>query len=117
MASTSSQHESKNCKRKKEMEVLDSEMLQCVLPSNQPSPHSDITEGVFDVVLKDLRKELNILLSKYARILSEQSAVDVLYVDGFDEILNEAKSLETQLKQKKESLRNRLTMIANTLQK
>ncbi|XP_018429150.1 PREDICTED: testis-expressed sequence 12 protein [Nanorana parkeri] len=118
MASTASQDESKSSKRKKDMEVLDSEMLQCALPSKEPSSYSEISQGGdTDALVKDLRKEINLILLKFAKILSELSAVDVRYVDEFDDILKEARSLETQLKQKRESLRNQLTMIANTLQR
>ncbi|KAM5142170.1 testis-expressed protein 12 [Mantella aurantiaca] len=116
--SSACQDESKKCKRKKDMEVLDSEMLQYGLQSHGPSCDSDLSPGGgFDAVLKDIKQEIHVYFSKYAKTLSDQSALDKHYVEEFGEIVQEAKSVETHLKQKRENLRSQLTMIANTLQK
>ncbi|CAI9593932.1 unnamed protein product, partial [Staurois parvus] len=106
MASTASNDESKSVKHRRISEVPDSEMLQYPLPSNQSSSDLDISQGHVDGVLKDLRNEINLLFSKYATSLSEQSALDILYVKEFEEILQEAKSVETHLKLKRENLRS-----------
>ncbi|KFQ53960.1 Testis-expressed sequence 12 protein, partial [Pelecanus crispus] len=47
--------------------------------------------------------------------LSERAAMDASYVQELDGILKEARSIESHLKQKRESLKQRLTVIANTL--
>ncbi|XP_073459253.1 testis-expressed protein 12 isoform X2 [Aquarana catesbeiana] len=116
MANTACEDERKSCKRRRIMEVPDSEMLQYALPTNQPSSDLDIYQGEDFELLKDVSNEINHLFSNYAKSLSEQSALDVLFVEEFDEILKEFKSVETVLKQKRESLKSRLTMIADTLQ-
>ncbi|KAM4650544.1 testis-expressed protein 12 [Discoglossus pictus] len=108
--------ENKGFKRKKENEVQDTENSQCSSPVRQPSCLSDSSQDL-ETVVEDISKELHLLFAKYATFLSERSAVDASYVQEFDEILKEARSVETQLKQKRESLRNRLTMIANNLQR
>lgn len=48
--------------------------------------------------------------------LSESAAVDASYVQELDGILKEARTIENHLKQKRESLKQRFTVIANTLQ-
>nr|XP_047919283.1 testis-expressed protein 12 isoform X1 [Anser cygnoides] len=67
-------------------------------------------------VLNEMNKEIKNLLSKYAHILSERAAMDASYVQELDGILKEARTLENHLKQKRESLKQRFTVIANTLQ-
>ncbi|KFQ17923.1 Testis-expressed sequence 12 protein, partial [Merops nubicus] len=66
-----------------------------------------------DKVLKgDL---LNILIITVFFQLSERAAMDTSYVQELDEILKEAKNIENHLKQKRESLKQKFTVIANTL--
>ncbi|KAK1155968.1 hypothetical protein AOXY_G26038 [Acipenser oxyrinchus oxyrinchus] len=72
--------------------------------------------NAFEAVLEDVNKEINMLLSKYARFLCERAAADASLVHELDEILTEARALETHLTQKKESLRHSLALISNTLQ-
>ncbi|KFO82782.1 Testis-expressed sequence 12 protein, partial [Cuculus canorus] len=66
-------------------------------------------------VINEMNKEIMNLLSKYAHILSERAAMDASYVQELDGILKEAKTIENHLKQKRESLKQRLNVIANTL--
>ncbi|KFQ42227.1 Testis-expressed sequence 12 protein, partial [Nestor notabilis] len=47
--------------------------------------------------------------------LSERAAMDASYIQELDGILNEARTIENHLKQKRESLKERFTVIANTL--
>ncbi|KFV42425.1 Testis-expressed sequence 12 protein, partial [Gavia stellata] len=47
--------------------------------------------------------------------LSERAAMDASYVQEIDGILKEARTIENHLKQKRESLKQRFTVIANTL--
>ncbi|MEE6484761.1 hypothetical protein FKM82_014016 [Ascaphus truei] len=99
--------------------MQDLESPQCSsLTRQQPSAPSDSSQvGDVEKVTQDLSREITLLLAKYAKILRERSSVDASYVQEFDEILKEARAVEIQLKQKRESLKNRLTMIANTLQR
>uniref|UniRef100_A0A8C5Q2D3 Uncharacterized protein n=1 Tax=Leptobrachium leishanense TaxID=445787 RepID=A0A8C5Q2D3_9ANUR len=98
--------------------IKDSEMLQCSSPSKPTSALSNSTQfGDIETILKDLSKEINLIFAMYARKLSECSFADASYVQEFDDILKEARSLENHLKQKRESFRSELTRIANTLQK
>ncbi|XP_056400760.1 testis-expressed protein 12 [Hyla sarda] len=115
MASNTAKYESKSIKRKKDKENIDPETQT---PTNIPSTLSDSPQ-VEDIatMMKDLSKEVNLLFSNYAKTLSERSTVDSLHVREFDKILEEARSLEIQIRQKKENLRNHLSMIAKTLQR
>ncbi|NXS67324.1 TEX12 protein, partial [Pandion haliaetus] len=47
---------------------------------------------------------------------SERAAMDASYVQELDGILKEAKTIENHLKQKRESLKQRFTVITTTLQ-
>ncbi|XP_053143505.1 testis-expressed protein 12 [Hemicordylus capensis] len=67
-------------------------------------------------VLNDTSKEINVLLSKYAHILSERAAMDASYVEELEGILKEASSIENHLKSKRERLRHRFAAITGTLQ-
>ncbi|XP_029429866.1 testis-expressed protein 12 isoform X2 [Rhinatrema bivittatum] len=117
MASKPMKSLEKGSKRKKELETGD-ESPQCCSLTIQDSDLFDSSDsGIFEKVLKDMNKEINIILAKNAQILSEKTSVDASYIHELDEILKEARATEIQLKQKRESLRNRLTMIATTLQR
>ncbi|NWS60545.1 TEX12 protein, partial [Chunga burmeisteri] len=59
---------------------------------------------------------LNILKITIFFQLSERAAMDASYVQELDGILKEARTIENHLKQKRESLKQRFTVIANTLQ-
>ncbi|XP_063292734.1 testis-expressed protein 12 [Pelobates fuscus] len=110
--------ENKSFKRKKDTEIKDSEILHSSSSAKPSSINSNNPQfGDIESIIKDLSKEINLFFSKYARTLSEQSVVDASYVQEFDEILKEARSLEGHLKEKRESLRSQLTVIAKTLQK
>ncbi|KAJ1154640.1 hypothetical protein NDU88_007383 [Pleurodeles waltl] len=100
------------------LEVEDSESSWCPSPAKQDSVLTDnVNVEALEKILNEMNKEINFFLGKFAQILSERTAVDSSYIHEFDEIIKEARGIETQLKQKRESLRNRLTMIANTLQR
>ncbi|XP_074044544.1 testis-expressed protein 12 [Macrotis lagotis] len=114
--------ENRNCKRPRKME--NETLLTLQLPSLAKSD-STVSEGamssfykieVLEKVLNDMSKEINLLLIKYAQILRQRAAVDASYIEEFDAIFKEASTLENLLKQKRESLKQRFTMIANTLQ-
>ncbi|XP_053852923.1 testis-expressed protein 12 [Vidua macroura] len=67
-------------------------------------------------VLNEISKETNNLLSKYADTISARIALDSSYVQELDEILKEARAIEKHLKQKREKLKQRFAVIANSLQ-
>nr|XP_031362706.1 testis-expressed protein 12 [Lonchura striata domestica] len=67
-------------------------------------------------VLNEISKEMNNLLSKYADTISARIALDSSYVQELDEILKEARAIENHLKQKREKLKQRFAVIANSLQ-
>ncbi|XP_078282721.1 testis-expressed protein 12 [Rhinoraja longicauda] len=67
-------------------------------------------------LMHDVNEAVNILLSTYSETLSQRTAVNAKHVQQLTTILEEAKAIERYLKQKKEGLRHKLTMIANALQ-
>ncbi|KFP46646.1 Testis-expressed sequence 12 protein, partial [Cathartes aura] len=71
----------------------------------KPEPLEEVLNG--DV--------LNILKVTIFFQLSERAAMDASYVQELDGILKEARTIENHLKQKRESLKQRFTVIANTL--
>ncbi|NXF35553.1 TEX12 protein, partial [Nyctibius bracteatus] len=71
-------------------------------------------EKVLNVVRKLMALVL-ILTTDFFQ-LSERAAMDASYVQELDGILKEARTIENHLKQKRESLKQRFTVIANTLQ-
>ncbi|KAI5282607.1 testis-expressed protein 12 [Manis pentadactyla] len=65
--------------------------------------------------LNDMSKEINLMLSTYAKILSERAAVDAAFIEEMDGLFKEASAMENYLIQKRELLRQSFTVIANTL--
>ncbi|XP_054296252.1 testis-expressed protein 12 isoform X2 [Pongo pygmaeus] len=112
--------DNRNCKRPRELEspVPDSPQLSSLGKSD--SSFSEIS-GLFykdealEKDLNDVSKEINLMLSTYAKLLSERAAVDASYIDEIDELFKEANTIENFLIQKREFLRQRFTVIANTL--
>uniref|UniRef100_A0A8C6EJX6 Beta-carotene oxygenase 2 n=2 Tax=Microcebus murinus TaxID=30608 RepID=A0A8C6EJX6_MICMU len=112
--------DTRNCKRPRELEpqVADSPQLSSVGKSDSSFSESS---GLFDKDeslekdLNDMSKEINLMLSTYAKILSERAAVDASYIDEIDVLFKEANTIENFLIQKRELLRQRFTVIANTL--
>ncbi|XP_043851901.1 LOW QUALITY PROTEIN: testis-expressed protein 12 [Dromiciops gliroides] len=112
----------KSCKRPREMEneTVASPQLSSLAKSDSTFSESAVPSfykaEVLEKVLSDMSKEINLLLNKYAQILRQRAAVDASTLKMFDAICKEASTLENLLKRKRENLRQRFTMIANTLQ-
>ncbi|XP_005440261.1 testis-expressed protein 12 [Falco cherrug] len=121
MTSNTQKPDENRSKRKKEMENEASENPQL---SSLDKTDLAFSEGLqslhkaepLEKVLNEMNKEIMNLLSKYAHILSERAAMDASYVQELDGILKEARTIETHLKQKRESLKQKFTVIASTLQ-
>lgn len=71
----------------------------------------------YSIFWTDMSKEINLMLSTYAKILSERAAVDASYIDEIDGLFKEANIIENFLVQKREFLKQRFTVITNTLHK
>ncbi|XP_048196933.1 testis-expressed protein 12 isoform X1 [Perognathus longimembris pacificus] len=117
MANQLAKPDSRNCKRPRELEP---EMPQLSSPEKSDVSFSEYS-GLFykdeapEKDLSDMNKEINLMLSTYAKILSERAAVDASYIDEIDGLFREANTIENFLIQKKEFLKQRFTVIANTL--
>lgn len=74
-------------------------------------------EETLEKDLSDMSKEINLMLSTYAKLLSERAAVDASYIDELDGLFKEANIIENFLEQKREFVKQRFTLITNTLHK
>ncbi|XP_059036612.1 testis-expressed protein 12 isoform X5 [Mustela lutreola] len=112
--------DTRNCKRPRELEpqMPDSPQLSSLGKSDSSLLESS---GLFykdeslEKDLNDMSKEINLMLSAYAKILRQRAAVDASYIDELDGLFKEANTIENFLIQKRELLRQRFTVIANTL--
>ncbi|NXE55038.1 TEX12 protein, partial [Casuarius casuarius] len=86
------------------------------LPFSEGSPSLYKPEPLEKVLnVRNLMALVSILTSDFFQ-LSDRAAMDASYVQELDGILKEAKTIENHLKQKRESLKQRFAVIANTLQ-
>ncbi|XP_029813386.1 testis-expressed protein 12 [Suricata suricatta] len=120
MASHVVKPDTRNCKRPRELEpqMPHSPHLSSLGKSDSSfSEHSGLfyKDESLEKGLNDTSNEINLLLSTYAKILSERAAVDASYIDAIDGLFKEANTIENFLIQKREFLRQRFTVIANTL--
>ncbi|XP_037360156.1 testis-expressed protein 12 [Talpa occidentalis] len=112
--------DARNCKRPRELEPHMPDSPQQSSLGKTDSYFSDCA-GLFfkdetlDKDLNDTSKEISVMLVAYAKVLSERAAVDASYIDEIDELFKEANTLENFIVQKREFLRQRFTVIANTL--
>ncbi|KAL4647538.1 testis-expressed sequence 12 protein [Arapaima gigas] len=72
--------------------------------------------GNFEAVLEDAKGEVEMLFSKYADVMSERAAADASQVMELEDILTEARGLESHLREKKEHLKQSLVVITDKLQ-
>ncbi|XP_008831040.1 testis-expressed protein 12 [Nannospalax galili] len=113
--------DSRSCKRSRELEPQLPVSPQQSSLGNLNSYFSEYS-GLFkddslEKDLSDISKEINVMLTTYAKVLSERAAVDASYINELDGLFKEANSIENYLLQKRELLKERFTMITNTLQK
>ncbi|XP_074256681.1 testis-expressed protein 12 [Saimiri boliviensis] len=112
--------DTRNCKRPRELEspVPDGPQLPSLGKSDSSFSESSrlfYKDEAFEKDLNDVSKEINLMLSTYAKLLRQRAAVDASYIDEIDELFKEANTIENFLIQKREFLRQRFTVIANTL--
>ncbi|XP_069732551.1 testis-expressed protein 12 [Phaenicophaeus curvirostris] len=121
MTSTTQKSDENRSKRKRETENEASENPQLTSLDKTDLAFSEDSQSLYkpeplEKVLNEMNKEIMNLLSKYAHIIRQRAAMDASYVQELDGILKEARTIENHLKQKRESLKQRLNVIANTLQ-
>ncbi|XP_004689318.1 PREDICTED: testis-expressed sequence 12 protein-like [Condylura cristata] len=109
--------DARNCKRPRESEphMPDSPQQSSLGKSDSFRPGLFFKDETLDKDLNESSKEISLMLVAYAKILSERAEVDASYIDELDELFKEANALENFIVQKREFLRQRFTVIANTL--
>ncbi|XP_061072198.1 testis-expressed protein 12-like [Conger conger] len=71
---------------------------------------------VFQAAVTDSNREVNVLFSKFAEVMSERAAVDGSQVRELEDIMTEVKGLESHLMERKELLKHSLAIVSNKLQ-
>ncbi|XP_055963521.1 testis-expressed protein 12 [Sorex fumeus] len=122
MANQLTKPDIRNCKRMRELEPQMPDSPQLSSFGKSDSSFSEISglffkDEVMEKDLNDMSKEINVMMSSYANLLSERAAVDAAYIDEIDGLFKEANVLENFLIQKREFLKQKFTVIANTLQR
>ncbi|XP_072886114.1 testis-expressed protein 12 [Hemitrygon akajei] len=113
--------DTQEAKHRKEMEneytetTVQSEQLVALASISDGEGFSS-NSGSVEKLMHDVNEVVNILLSTFSETLSQRTAVNAKHIQQLNTILEEAKAMERYLKQKKEALRHKLTMIANALQ-
>ncbi|KAG5836909.1 hypothetical protein ANANG_G00233680 [Anguilla anguilla] len=71
--------------------------------------------NVFQAAVTDTNREVNVLFSMFAEVMSERAAVDGSQVRELEDIVKEVKGLESHLMERKEQLRRSLAVISDKL--
>ncbi|KAK2847499.1 hypothetical protein Q5P01_010498 [Channa striata] len=71
---------------------------------------------IVEAVTAGANREVSLLFSKFAQVLSEGAAADTSQMKELEDILTEARNLEAYLREKKKLLRQTLTLISDKLQ-
>ncbi|XP_059187736.1 testis-expressed protein 12-like [Centropristis striata] len=81
-------------------------------------PTTSILESadLFEATTTGGSREVNMLCSEFAEVLSERAAADTFQMKELEDILTEAQNLESYLKEKKKHLRQTLDLISDKLQ-
>ncbi|MED6284195.1 hypothetical protein CHARACLAT_016820, partial [Characodon lateralis] len=70
----------------------------------------------FDPTAAGAGREISLLVAKFTEMLSERAAADTTQMKELEDILTEARNLESYLKEKKSNLRQTLALISDKLQ-
>uniref|UniRef100_A0A4W3GTU6 Testis-expressed sequence 12 protein-like protein n=1 Tax=Callorhinchus milii TaxID=7868 RepID=A0A4W3GTU6_CALMI len=110
--------ENKGTKRRKEIENEGPELT--VQAKKHAASASDVTElfsnqRSVETIFQDINEAVNVILTAYTETLSERTAVNANHAHQLDKLLEDVRAMEIYLKQKKEDLRHKLTMIASAL--
>ncbi|KAG7479226.1 hypothetical protein JOB18_021204 [Solea senegalensis] len=79
------------------------------------APSSLESSDLFESISADANKEVSLLLSQFAEVLSVRAAADKAQMKQMEGILTEARNLESFLKEKKNRLRQTLALISDKL--
>ncbi|KAJ8397212.1 hypothetical protein AAFF_G00440460 [Aldrovandia affinis] len=71
---------------------------------------------VFEAAVTDANREVDMLFSKYAEVMSERASVDGSQARELEDIVREVRNLESHLMERKEQLRHSLAIISDKLQ-
>ncbi|KAK5869039.1 hypothetical protein PBY51_010002 [Eleginops maclovinus] len=82
-------------------------------PPSKPSTSE--TADLFEVASAGASREVSLMFSKFAQVLSERAAADTSQMKELEGILAEVQNLESHLKEKKKHLRQTLTVISDKL--
>uniref|UniRef100_A0A8C9Y4G9 Testis expressed 12 n=1 Tax=Sander lucioperca TaxID=283035 RepID=A0A8C9Y4G9_SANLU len=83
-------------------------------PPSKPSTLE--SADLFVATTAGASREVSMLFSKFAEVLSERAAADTSQMKELEGILTEAQNLESYLKEKKKHLRQTLALISDKLQ-
>ncbi|XP_078376407.1 uncharacterized protein LOC144659778 [Oculina patagonica] len=86
------------------------------LHPNNSDPGSSDDKARLEAVLRDLGQDMKMMYLKWAQPFAEGESFEAFCPARLDELLREALRLEQHLKNQKERLRERLTLITRTLQ-
>ncbi|KAM9732745.1 testis-expressed protein 12 isoform 1-T1 [Menidia menidia] len=70
----------------------------------------------FEATVAGASREVSVLVTKFAEVLSERASADTSQMKELEVILTEAQNLESYLKEKKSRLRQTLALISEKLQ-
>uniref|UniRef100_A0AAQ6A300 Testis expressed 12 n=1 Tax=Amphiprion ocellaris TaxID=80972 RepID=A0AAQ6A300_AMPOC len=109
----------------KEPQQTTSQEMECTLANQEKSPPSkkkppsetSALESAcsFEDTAAGTSREISMLASKFAEVLSERAAADYTQMKELEGILTQARNLDSYLKEKKSHLRQTLALISDKL--
>uniref|UniRef100_A0A3B3Q854 Si:dkey-40g16.5 n=1 Tax=Paramormyrops kingsleyae TaxID=1676925 RepID=A0A3B3Q854_9TELE len=100
-------------------------MESSIHSENPPSKKNKVTSDVaptlnifdgFEALIPGANKEVGMLLSDFAKVMRERSELGASQVRELEDIVKEARGIESHLREKKEQLRRSLAVISDKLQ-
>ncbi|XP_072247897.1 uncharacterized protein [Leuresthes tenuis] len=87
-------------------------------PKKKKTPETSALESPnsFEATAVGASREVNLLVTKFAEVLSDRASADTSQMKELEVILIEARNLESYLKEKKSHLRQTLALISDKLQ-